>query len=361
MAWFGKAAGAALGSLVGGPIGAGVGVFLGSILDDSTEEEAQRISAVGSSVIDDVGEHCEITVQTPVPADAVGLFLIQDGDGRNVKAVADVADEDGEFSRYGPIRGGKCACYIPYTALLVQKPGDYRLVFRVIVTNDEPRLLGETIFVQHVPACGPWDRVAYLLPTIRLCMYVAMADGDLSRASLRAVRRACEDEACRSADTQERMRRALKETRAYMPHVTDEDVRDAAEAFRRRYPYLEAQELAGVFLSIARADGPCSHRRTLALQRVLTLLGMTDSAWHEFATAHSLDGRDYFAVLGLDHAASVQEVRQAYRRLIRQCHPDLFAGEPPEVQADAHRRSIELREAYDALISRLPADPRHQP
>lgn len=361
MAWFGKAAGAALGSLFGGPVGAGVGVFLGSILDDSVEEDARRISAEGSSVIDDVGEFCEITVHTPVPADAVGLFLIQDSDGRNVRAVPDVADEDGEFSRYGPIRDGKCACYIPYPALLVQKPGDYRLVFRVIATNDRPRLLGETTFVQHIPACGPWDRVAYLLPTIRLCMYVAMADGDLSRASLQAVRKACEDEASRSADNQERMRGVLKQARDYMPHVTDEDVRDVAEAFHRRYPYLEAQALAGVFLSIARADGPCSHRKTVALQKVLTLLGMTDCAWREFATAHSLDGRDYFAVLGLDHAASAQEVRRAYRRLVRQCHPDLFAGEPPEVQADAHRRSIELREAYDALISRLSADSRHHP
>lgn len=360
MAWFGKAAGAALGSLFGGPIGAGVGFFLGSILDDATDEEVQQISAAGSSVIDDVGEFCEITVHTPVPADALGLFLIQDSDGRNVRAAPDVADEDGEFSRYGPIRDGKCACYIPYAALLVPKPGDYRLVFRVIATNDRPRLLGETSFVQHVPACGPWDGMAYLLPTIRLCMYIAMADGELTRASLRAVRRACEGEACRNAAMQEHMRRALKQTRAYMPHVTDEDVRDVAEAFLHRYPYLEAQDVADIFLAIARADGPCSHRKVLALQQVLTLLGMTDDAWCKFATAHSLDGRDYFTVLGLDHAASVQEVRQAYRRLIRQCHPDLFAGESPKVQADAHRRSIALREAYDALMARLPDGPPNQ-
>ncbi len=53
---------------------------------------------------------------------------------------------------------------------------------------------------------------------------------------------------------------------------------------------------------------------------------------------------DYYACLGLNRAASAQAIRQAFRRLAREYHPDLRPGD-----SEAERRFIQISEAYEVL------------
>jgi hypothetical protein len=57
--------------------------------------------------------------------------------------------------------------------------------------------------------------------------------------------------------------------------------------------------------------------------------------------------RDYYAVLGIETGATSEDVRQAYRRSVRQVHPDLHQD-----RADWATEQIQLvNEAYDVLSS----------
>jgi molecular chaperone DnaJ len=56
--------------------------------------------------------------------------------------------------------------------------------------------------------------------------------------------------------------------------------------------------------------------------------------------------RDYYEVLGVPRAASIDDVKSAYRRLARQYHPDV-AKENPKA---AEEKFKELSEAYEVLI-----------
>jgi DnaJ-class molecular chaperone len=54
--------------------------------------------------------------------------------------------------------------------------------------------------------------------------------------------------------------------------------------------------------------------------------------------------RDYYEVLGVERAASEQEVKKAFRRLARELHPDVNSHDP-----EAEEKFKEAAEAYEVL------------
>lgn len=53
--------------------------------------------------------------------------------------------------------------------------------------------------------------------------------------------------------------------------------------------------------------------------------------------------------LGLKEGASLEEVKSAYHRLVKGCHPDLF--QDPEEQDEAQKRMVRLNLAYEQAIA----------
>ena len=57
-----------------------------------------------------------------------------------------------------------------------------------------------------------------------------------------------------------------------------------------------------------------------------------------------MEYKDYYKILGVDKDASVKEIKQAFRRLARQHHPDVNPDDP-----QAEERFKEVNEAYEVL------------
>ncbi|MBX2812163.1 MAG: J domain-containing protein [Myxococcales bacterium] len=62
--------------------------------------------------------------------------------------------------------------------------------------------------------------------------------------------------------------------------------------------------------------------------------------------------RRYYANLELPLGSPADEVKAAYRRLMRRYHPDKHAGDPESIRA-AHQLARELRLAYEGLLQYL--------
>ncbi|MFA0778209.1 MAG: hypothetical protein PVTTEEND_001923, partial [Candidatus Fervidibacter sp.] len=54
--------------------------------------------------------------------------------------------------------------------------------------------------------------------------------------------------------------------------------------------------------------------------------------------------RDYYEILGVSRDATDKDIKQAYRRLVRQYHPDLNPN-----KKEAEERFKEIQEAYEVL------------
>jgi DnaJ-domain-containing protein 1 len=59
----------------------------------------------------------------------------------------------------------------------------------------------------------------------------------------------------------------------------------------------------------------------------------------------------FYALLGLPPTASTQEVKQAYKQLVKRCHPDLFFGNP-SLRQKAQEILTKINQAYDELCSK---------
>ncbi len=57
-----------------------------------------------------------------------------------------------------------------------------------------------------------------------------------------------------------------------------------------------------------------------------------------------MEYKDYYKVLGVDKKAKDKEIKRAFRRLARQCHPDVNPDDP-----QAEERFKEINEAYEVL------------
>lgn len=64
------------------------------------------------------------------------------------------------------------------------------------------------------------------------------------------------------------------------------------------------------------------------------------------------DRRNWYRTLELEPGAGLDEVRRAYRRLLKQYHPDKFANEPEKYRA-ATEVTRRLTEAYNGLTRYL--------
>lgn len=115
--------------------------------------------------------------------------------------------------------------------------------------------------------------------------------------------------------------------------------------------------LAALFY-IARADGPVTRGELPVLQGVHLRFGLDAAAWDRAKGGQSggaaqrvAEEADAFALLGLTPAATDEEVRLAWRRLMRENHPDGLAarGVPPEFVERATRKVAEINAAWDRI------------
>ncbi len=66
------------------------------------------------------------------------------------------------------------------------------------------------------------------------------------------------------------------------------------------------------------------------------------------------------ALFGLPPSASRDDLRTAFRKTMKQCHPDLFSGASETVRQAAEQKTQELLAAYETLLERFRSEPEVQ-
>jgi DnaJ like chaperone protein len=194
----------------------------------------------------------------------------------------------------------------------------------------------------------PPDRtVAFTIAVIALGAKMAKADGQVTRQEVRAFREvfviAPEDE----------------DSAARVFDLARQDVA-GFDLYARRIKAMFGDDegplcdlLQGLF-HIALADGNYHETEDAFLHEVATIFGFDDRRFQGIRAQFVTDAlRDPYAVLGVDPAAPMDEVRAAWSRLVRDTHPDrmIARGVPPEAVKLAERRMVAINRAWEDIRS----------
>jgi DnaJ like chaperone protein len=192
---------------------------------------------------------------------------------------------------------------------------------------------------------SPQRSVAFTIAVIALGAKLAKADGQVTRAEVRAFREVFiipeggEAEAGRVFDL------ARQDVAGF-----DHYARRIAAMFPARDPVL-VDLMEGLF-HVALADGRLDARERAFLAEVAGIFGLMGPCFDSLVARFAGEGPgDPHAVLGVPRDAPLADVRAAWRRAVRDSHPDhmIARGLPEEAVRMASRRMQDINDAWDRI------------
>lgn len=188
-------------------------------------------------------------------------------------------------------------------------------------------------------------RIAFTIAVIALGAKMAKADGVVSRSEVAAFKEVFRVYGEELADVGRVFDRARKDAAGFEPYA-----RQVAGMFHRRSKVLE--ELLDGLFHIAKADGEVTPAELAYLRRVAEVFGFLGADFERIRAANlGPDEADPYRVLGVERGVSDSAVKTAYRKLIRETHPDrlMAKGMPEEFVRLANGKTAAINAAYDRI------------
>jgi DnaJ like chaperone protein len=174
---------------------------------------------------------------------------------------------------------------------------------------------------------------------------MAKADGQVDRSEIAAFKEVFQVPPSETANVARIFDLAKRDARGFEPYALQ-----IARMFRRNHPVLE--ELLDGLFHIARADGKVHDSEIAYLSEVARIFGFSEADFARIREANvGPDKADPYTILGATRAMSNDEIRAAWRKLVRDNHPDklIAQGLPEEMVNLANEKLATINAAYDKV------------
>jgi len=169
------------------------------------------------------------------------------------------------------------------------------------------------------------------------------ADAEVRKEEVRAVREFFSDRLGYREESLDIVRNLIKE---FMQNGVDLETLCRDVATRADYPTRLL--LVECLLDAAMADGRVHPAEQAVLDQAAALLGIAQADLAGLMARGAGNGKD-FGVLGVADSAGPEEVKKAYREMVKKYHPDRVAHLGDEFRELAHKKFLEVQAAYDRI------------
>lgn len=187
--------------------------------------------------------------------------------------------------------------------------------------------------------------IAFTIAIIALGAKLAKADGVVTRDEVDAFKRVFKIPPQEIKNVGRVFDRARKDHRGYEAYA-----KQVAGMFRDNPAVLE--ELLYCLAYVARADGHVHPHEHEFLSNVADIFGLDEHAFERVtALRASRAEADPWAILGVSRDMGDDELKAAYRKLVRENHPDSLTaqGMPQEFVQVANERLAAINDAWDRI------------
>lgn len=212
------------------------------------------------------------------------------------------------------------------------------------------------VFDHLKSAPDPERSVGFTIAVIALGAKLAKADGQVTRDEVSAFRRVFTLPAGEEKNAARVFNLARQDVAGF-----DAYARKIAAMFRdKAHPDNRALfiDLIESLFHIALADDILHEDEEAFLAHTAEIFGL-DQRCYLAIRARLVEGavRDPYDLLGVDHGASYDQIRAAWRQAVMENHPDamIARGVPTEAVVLAERRLIAINAAWEELRARVPA------
>ncbi|MBL0374487.1 DnaJ family molecular chaperone [Rhizobium sp. KVB221] len=197
-------------------------------------------------------------------------------------------------------------------------------------------------------------KVAFSVAVIALSAKMAKADGVVTENEVKAFQQVFhypEEEARNVARLYNMAKQDVAGYEAYA-----EKLSGLCSSGDANCPLLE-NILDGLF-HIAKADGAVHEKEIAFLENVAAVFRISEEHFERITARHVyVEGRDPYIVLGVSRKDDFHTIKQRYRSLVKEHHPDrlIARGMPSSFHAIAHDRMAKFNAAYSAIERELRA------
>ena len=193
----------------------------------------------------------------------------------------------------------------------------------------------------------PTKQIGFTIAVIALGAKLAKADGVVSEKEIRAFRQVFKVAPEETNNVARVFNLARRSVHGYEPYA-----KQVAGMFATN-PYV-LEKLLGCLFSIAKADGNVSDAEINYLQNVSIIFGFSEKDFSRIRAENiGPDSLDPYTILGIPYGIDNNEIKSAYRKLIREHHPDtlIAQGMPEEFIEIANSKVAAINAAYDKVCN----------